>query len=129
MKKTVLYIAGALCLIWGIAHLFPTANIVKDFGDISNDNKLILTMEWINEGATLIFLGILTIAITMTDPFHKISILVYRLIILMLFTLSIISLFTGFGVDFLPFKLCPVIFTTSAILIAIGMMMKGKISK
>ena len=38
-------------------------------------------------------------------------------IIVMLVTLSIVSFFTGFRVKFLPYKICPVIFLTSAILI------------
>ncbi len=38
----------------------------------------------------------------------------------MLNVLSGISLFTGFRVKFLPFKLCPVIFTTSSLIILVG---------
>jgi len=38
----------------------------------------------------------------------------------MLNTLSGVSLFTGFKVNFLPYKLCPVIFTTASILIVTG---------
>jgi len=34
--------------------------------------------------------------------------------------LSIVSLFTGFRISFLPFKLCPFIFTTSSILLILG---------
>jgi len=45
MKKKILYVAGALTLLWGISHLFPTSGVVEDFGDISSDNKLIITME------------------------------------------------------------------------------------
>jgi hypothetical protein len=36
--------------------------------------------------------------------------------------LALVSLFTGFKVHFLPFKLCPVIFTVSAALILLGAM-------
>ena len=123
MKKTVLYIAGALCLIWGIAHLFPTANIVKDFGDISTDNKLIIAMEWINEGATLIFIGVLVAVITSIEHTSQVSVAVYWLAFVMLNVLSLISLFTGFRVDFITFKLCPVIFTGSSILILLGILL------
>lgn len=35
MKKILLYISGLLTLLWGITHLFPTAGIVKGFGDVS----------------------------------------------------------------------------------------------
>jgi CHASE2 domain-containing sensor protein len=126
MKKKLLYIGGALTLIWGIAHLFPTAGVVKDFGDISHDNKLIITMEWIIEGVVLIYLGLLTIFVTKTDSDSKLAKNVYISIISTLFVLAIVSLFTGFRIDFIPFRLCPVIFSISAILIIAGMKLKSK---
>jgi hypothetical protein len=121
MKKKLLYIAGALSFLWGVAHLFATAGVVKDFGNISQDNKLIITMEWIVEGVALFFLGLLTIIVTKTDSESKLAKNVYSSIIVALFSLAIVSLFTGFQIDFLPFRLCPLIFSTSAILIIIGM--------
>ncbi len=107
-------------VIWGIAHLIPTKGVVKGFGDISTDNKRILIMEWVNEGATLIFLGLLTAFITYLDPESRVSYYVYAIVTLFLLVLSVISLFTGFKVNFLPYKLCPLIFTSTAVLIYIG---------
>ena len=117
----LLYLASLLVVGWGIAHLFPTKNVVKGFGDISLDNQRVITMEWINEGATLIFIGVLTAAVTMVDPASLVARTVYWLAIIMLNALSIISLFTGFKVNFLPYRLCPIIFTGSSILILAGM--------
>ncbi len=117
--NTILTVLGALLtVLWGVAHLFPTKNVVKSFGDISKDNKHIITMEWINEGATLIFLGSLVIIslIVTGAPVQYINFSVS----VMLLVLSLISLFTGFKVKFLPFKLCPIIFTASAICLVIG---------
>jgi hypothetical protein len=119
----LLYLASLLTVIWGVAHLFPTKNVVKGFGDISLDNQRVITMEWINEGATLIFIGVLTAAVTLVDPTSLVARTVYWLAIGMLVVLSIISLFTGFKVNFLPYRLCPIIFTGSAILIFLGMSM------
>lgn len=121
MKKTLLYIAAILPLLWGISHLFPTANVVEGFGNISHDNKMIITMEWIIEGVALIFIGMLIIIITKTDTESKLAKNIYLSIIFTLFTLTIVSIFTGFRIDFVPFRLCPFIFSTSAILILIGM--------
>jgi len=121
MNTILFYIAGALTIIWGTAHLFPTKGVIKEFGDISKENKNILAMEWINEGVTLIFLGILTLLITVINPYEEMATIVYWSIVAMLVVLSIISLFTGFKVNFLPYKLCPVIFTLSAVLIILGM--------
>jgi len=117
----LLYLAAFLTAAWGIAHLFPTKNVVKGFGAISLDNRRVITMEWINEGATLIFIGILTAAVTLVDPTSLVAHTVYWLAIIMLNALSIISLFTGFRVNFIPYRLCPIIFTGSSILILAGM--------
>ena len=123
MNEILIYIGGATTLLWGVTHLFPTKNVVKGFGDISLDNQRIITMEWIVEGAALIFIGALTMGITFVDPFAEISRLVYGFNIGMLLILAIISLFTGFKVSFLPFKLCPYIFTASAMLILLGIIL------
>lgn len=117
----LLYLASLLLVGWGVAHLFPTRNVVKGFGDISLDNQRVITMEWINEGATLIFIGLLTAAVTVVDPTSLVTRTVYWLAIIMLNAMSIISLFTGFRVNFLPYRLCPIIFTGSSILILLGM--------
>ncbi len=116
-----LFLAALLSAMWGVAHLFPTKNVVKGFGTISLDNQRVITMEWINEGATLIFIGALIAAVTLIDPASGVARTVYWLAIVMLNALSIISLFTGFKVNFLPFRLCPIIFTGSSILILAGM--------
>jgi len=121
INNLLLYLASFLTVGWGVVHLFPTKNVVKGFGDISLDNQRVITMEWINEGATLIFIGALTAAVTLVDPASLVARTVYWLAIIMLNALSIISLFTGFKVNFLPYRLCPIIFTGSSILILAGM--------
>jgi hypothetical protein len=116
----LLYLGAALSALWGIAHLFPTVSVVKGFGAISADNQHIITMEWIVEGVSLIFIGALVASVTFIDPIGTISKAVFLLSAIGLFVLASVSLFTGFKVNFLPFKLCPFIFTTSALLILIG---------
>lgn len=121
MKNQIfLYVGSMLTMIWGIAHLFPTKSVVKGFGDISTDNKHIITMEWIIEGIFLIFVGILCAGSTFLNHLSYISNFVFILTAIFLFVLALISLFTGFKVNFLPYKLCPFIFSLSAILIIIG---------
>jgi hypothetical protein len=122
MANIVLIIIGAiLTMLWGISHLFPTKNIVRDFGEISQDNKNIITMEWIIEGMTLIFIGLLVIPVTFLGGTDNIVFIYVNVISsIMLFALAILSLFTGFKVNFVPFKLCPLIFTVSGILILVG---------
>ena len=57
MDQILAYIGAGFVAFWGIAHLFPTKNVVADFGEISEDNCNIITMEWIVEGVALIFTG------------------------------------------------------------------------
>ena len=120
MNFILLYLGSFFLIFWGIAHLFPTRSVVTEFGDISRDNQRIVAMEWINEGATLIFIGILIAAITYVDYTSTVSKTVYRLSFLMLNAMSVISLFTGFKISFLPYKLCPVIFSGASVLIILG---------
>jgi len=119
-NQAFLYAGSVLLLFWGIAHLFPTKNVVEGFGDISLDSQRIITMEWIIEGVSLIFIGLLVASVTFVDYTSVVSKTVYRFSFLMLIALTIISLMTGFKINFVPYKLCPAIFTTSAILIILG---------
>jgi len=120
INLVLLYLGAAMTVLWGVAHLFPTSSVVKGFGAISTDNRNIITMEWIVEGVSLIFIGALVATVTFIDPVTAISIAVFILSVIGLFLLATVSLFTGFKVNFLPFKLCPFIFTASALLILIG---------
>jgi hypothetical protein len=122
LNQILLYSASVFLMIWGIAHLFPTRSIVKGFGDISKDNKHIITMEWIIEGISLIFIAIIVFSLTYIDHTSIISKTIYWISFGMLNTLSIISFFTGFKISFIPFKLCPFIFTTASILILLGIL-------
>ena len=119
-NQILLYIGAILPIFWGMAHLFPTRSVVEGFGEISLDNKRIITMEWIIEGVSLIFIGIAVGSATYLDHTDVIAIAVYWISFIMLNTLSVISLFTGFKVNFIPYKLCPLIFTTASIFILLG---------
>ena len=120
MNHFFLDLASAFLLFWGVAHLFPTKSVVKGFGGISLDNKRIITMEWIIEGVFLIFIAIIISLVTYVDDSSSIAKMIYWLCFIVLNVLSGISLLTGFKIKFLPFKLCPVIFTTASILILLG---------
>ena len=115
-----IFIGAIFVMIWGVAHLFPTKNIVRGFGEISDDNKQIILMEWIIEGAALIFIGLLVAAATIIDRYSPIAHFVYWISFGFLNVLSLISLFTGFKISLLPFKLCPLIFTGSSLFIVAG---------
>ncbi len=116
----LLFLGAALTGLWGISHLFPTSSVVKGFGSISADNREIITMEWIVEGVSLIFIASLVATVTFIDHNAMVSNAVFVVSAIGLLVLAAVSAFTGFKVSFLPFKLCPVIFSASAALILAG---------
>ena len=120
MGKLLLFSSAVLSIVWGCAHLIPTNKVVESFGDIGKDNQLIIAMGWIIEGIFLIFIGILVGIMTIADHTDPIATIVYFLSADVLVVLAVISLFTGFKVRQLPYKLCPVIFSISAVMIFLG---------
>jgi hypothetical protein len=120
MLESLLYLGAAVVSAWGIAHLVPTRNVVAGFGDITDDNRHIIAMEWIVEGVSLLFIGALVIVVTAIDPVAPTSQAVYVVSTMGLIALALVSLFTGFKVKFLPFRLCPFVLTLSAVLILVG---------
>jgi hypothetical protein len=120
MQIALLYLGAALTALWGISHLIPTRGVVAGFGQISDDNRHIITMEWIVEGVSLIFIGVLVAVVTAIDARAVMATAVYIVSAVGLLVLALVSLFTGFKVNFLPFKLCPVILTVSAVLVLAG---------
>ena len=59
-------------------------------------------------------------AATALDSQATVSSAVYAVAMTTLLALALVSLFTGFRVAFLPFRLCPITFTLSAVLIGLG---------
>jgi hypothetical protein len=94
--------------------------VVADFGDISEDNRHIIMMEWIVEGVALIFIGVLVAMVTFIDAASPVTRAVYWLAVVGLNVLSVVSLFTGVKVNFIMFKLCPIIFTGASVFILLG---------
>ena len=118
--EVLVYVAAALTAVWGVAHLFATRGVVAGFGELTADNRRIITMEWIVEGVALVSTAAFVTGVTAVDSGAAVSAAVYAVAIATLLALALVSLFTGFSVAFLPFRLCPVIFTVSAVLIALG---------
>jgi hypothetical protein len=77
-------------------------------------------MEWIAEGGCLLFAGAVVILVAAVDHHSAAARAASVASSVTLIAMAIVSLFTGFKVKFLPFKLCPAIFTLSAGLILAG---------
>ncbi|MDH3453129.1 MAG: hypothetical protein OEN20_11990 [Gammaproteobacteria bacterium] len=118
LKQVLLYAGAAVIVVWGFAHIaIPTKNIVDGFRPLSEDNERILKMEWIMEGLTLGFIGALVGCMTLLRGVDDAAaIIVYRAAGIMLVVMAGVSLFTGARTAILPMKLCPAIFTLTAVL-------------
>lgn len=116
MQLALLYFGAVLIFTWGVGHLLPTRNVVAGFGELSVDNSRIITMEWVLEGLTLCFLGVLVALVTLTfGPDEAATRLVARAACGMLVVMAGVSLFTGARTSLLPMKLCPVIKLAAAV--------------
>jgi len=120
-NEIALFVASAILAGWGLAHIaFGTGGVVTGFGDISADNRRVITMEWIAEGIALIAVAAFVTVVTILDREASASTGVYAVAIVTLLVMTAVSLFTGFRIAYLPYRLCPFIFSAAAVLIALG---------
>jgi len=118
IQATLLFAGSAVIFLWGVGHLWPTRNVVAGFGELSPDNRKIITMEWLIEGCTLCFLGVLVALVAwILGPLNAATHLVARVTAGMLLVLAAVSAFTGARTTVLPMKLCP--YVKSAVAIAL----------
>jgi hypothetical protein len=120
VNEVLLYVAAALCGVWGVAHIAATRGVVAGFGELSEDNRNIITMEWIVEGVALLAVAAFVAAATGVDAHSSVARAVLTVAAGVLLVMAGVSLATGFRVRFLPFRLCPFIFGASAVLIVLG---------
>jgi hypothetical protein len=120
-NEILIYIGAGIIILWGIAHIIPTNNIVKGFGEISADNKKILAMESIAEGLTLIFLGVLPILVTALGESQSLTTrIVYLANGVMLLAMAILTLATGARTPIIWYRICPAVKTVAAVLFIFG---------
>jgi hypothetical protein len=121
MNEVFLYAGSAALFLWGIGHLMPSKSIVIGFGTLSDDNRRIITMEWIMEGLMLIFVGALVFLITLFYGYQQpISLFVIRACAILLIVLSAVSFATGGKTSIVPMKICPYVKAFVAILLNLG---------
>jgi hypothetical protein len=131
----IVYFAAALVINCGTYHIMLVRLILKGFGQISEENKQLLKMEWVTESVAMYFIGVLVLVITIIGgPQILPSKLVYWIVASILFILAGFSLMTGARMQFenlqlnptekkyLAFHLksCPFVKATSAILLILG---------
>ncbi len=119
----ILLMAGAgIIFIWGIAHIIPTRSVVKGFAEISRDNKLIITMEWLAEGMTLCFIGALVfLMVVFAGTENSAAAIVYWAAAIMLLVMAILTLATGARTSIIPIRICPLVKTIVAVLFILAL--------
>lgn len=124
-RKVMIFVGCLISIAWGIAHIIPLHSVVNGFGNISIDNRRIIQMEWLNESLILIFIGIINGAVTIVKSKESvIKNVVYTTTFFLLLSMATLSFFTGFQINFIPYKLCPILFLFSGILIFQGALIK-----
>ena len=78
-------------------------------------------MEWLAEGFTLIFIGVLSLVVaSVTHTGDQIANTVYLALAAMLAALAGLSFFTGFKTTIVPIKACPFVKLTVGLLFVLG---------
>ena len=121
LNDILLYIGSGIILLWGLSHVIVTRSVVAGFAETSVDNRRIITMEWLDEGLALIFLGVLPLLYTLIEGTSAPGPpLVYLACAGMLLVLAVVSLFTGARTAIVPIKICPLVKTSVAVLFILG---------
>ena len=119
--NAMLYADSIITLVWGVAHIVPTKSVVKGFGPTSEENRRIITMEWVAEGATLCFIGLLTLLVTsFAGPQGPLATIVCRVSPGMLIAMAVLTALTGARTSIVPIKVCPIIKAVAAVLFLVG---------
>lgn len=119
--QLALYAGSIIILLWGVAHIAPTRAVVAGFEPLTRDNRMVLTQEWVAEGLTLAFIGILVFLVTaVVGPAAAGAVVVYRVSAGMLVVLALWTAVMGGRTAAVPFKICPVVKTVAAGLFIAG---------
>lgn len=121
INNIFLYAGSASIIIWGISHIIPTKSVVSGFGAISEDNKRLITMEWVAEGLSLCFIGVLVLFVTLLSrDQNQVSFIVYWASAMMLIIMAGLTAATGAKTSIVAIKICPIVKTSVAILFILG---------
>jgi hypothetical protein len=106
--ELMLYLGSIVLVIWGAMHILQgTPGVVSGFGALSDDNRRILTMEWVGGGLTLCFIGALVILMTLAGDIQSaVAVLVIRFQAVVLVIRAIWEAMTGAKTPVIQFKIC-----------------------
>ena len=124
LNTILLYLGAALLVLWGVAHIIPTRNVVAGFGPLSKDNRINITMEWVAEGLALAFVGALVASVTILGGSNE---PVARVVVWAVAGFCIVmggwTFIAGRHSTILPIRLCPLVLAAVAVLLVLGNML------
>ena len=124
MSETLAYVAAGMVFLWGLSHIIPTNQVVAGFGDIGEDNRRIITMEWVAEGLSVVFAAALIVAVTWSSRAPEAAEdLVYWVCAGFLITIGVWTALTGArtsGGGAIWFKMCPIVMSISSGLLIVA---------
>lgn len=118
MSEVLAYIAAGMVFLWGVSHIVPTRQVVAGFGEIGEDNRHIITMEWVAEGLSFVFVGVLVAIVTLAAATSgPAADLIYRVVPGFLLAIGVWTAMTGARTGVIWFKMCPVVMTVASALL------------
>jgi hypothetical protein len=120
VEEVLAYVAAGLVGLWGVSHAIPTRAVVAGFGEISADNRRVLVQEWLAEAVTMWSFATLVIVVTAVGGGTLVADWTYRVIAGGLLVLAVLTALTGARTRVVWFKICPVLLTSSAVLLLVA---------
>ena len=115
MTEALAYVAAGVVFLWGVSHIIPTKQVVAGFGDISRDNRYVITMEWVAEGLSFMFVAALVVAVTWSGKTPETAgDLVYRVCAGFLLAVGVWTAVTGARTKVIWFRMCPAVMALTA---------------
>ena len=120
MAQMLAYVAATLVGLWGVSHAIPTRHVVAGFEPTAIDNHRIMVQEWLAEAFTMWGLAVLVITVTAVAGGEDVTVWVYRIVAALLMALAVLTALTGARTRVIWFKVCPVLLTSTAVLLVIA---------
>lgn len=118
VSSVLAYVAAGVVLLWGIAHVVPTAKVVEGYRDTSHDNRLVITQEWIAEAMTMWFMAAVVVLATAAGGSHQaLTNWIYRASAIMLISIAVLTALTGARTPIVFFKICVILLSLTAALL------------
>lgn len=115
MAEVLAHVAAGVVFLWGVSRIIPTKQVVAGFGDISQDNRCVITMEWVAEGLSFMFVAALVAAVTRSGKTPETAEdLVYRVCAGVLLAVGAWTTVTGARTKVIRFRMCPVVMALTA---------------